>query len=233
MKRLILIAMVVLLSAPTVLAQDFCQGDFNYNGNVAAEDVEVFLEHFGRSIFNNPCPPDGPAPVKKTGWTSCFDLDCNPRDCEGTGEDGEHQKGVQIPNPRFTDNGDGTVSDNLTGLIWLKLANCFGPRSWNNALSDSSGLENGECGLMDGSSAGDWRLPNRFELESLVDLLNASPALPSGHPFTNVQNYGYWSSTTDSFLDSRAWFVEMAPGYAGASDKGSGSFYVWPVRGGQ
>jgi hypothetical protein len=32
--------------------------------------------------------------------------------------------GVAWPNPRFTDNSDGTVTDNLTGLIWLKNANC-------------------------------------------------------------------------------------------------------------
>jgi hypothetical protein len=67
MKRLILIAMVVLLSSSIALAQDFCKGDFNYNGSVAAEDVELFLEHFGRSIFNNPCPPDGPSPVPQRG----------------------------------------------------------------------------------------------------------------------------------------------------------------------
>ena len=36
------------------------------------------------------------------------------------------KKGVAWPNPRFTDNGNGTVTDNLTGLIWLKNANCFG-----------------------------------------------------------------------------------------------------------
>ena len=72
MKRLILIAMVVLLSAPTVLAQNFCQGDFNYNGSVGAEDVSVFLVHFGRSQFNNPCPPDGPAPVPKTWQTTSY-----------------------------------------------------------------------------------------------------------------------------------------------------------------
>lgn len=38
------------------------------------------------------------------------------------GDDGDIQAGLSLPEPRFTDNGDGTVTDNLTGLIWLKNA---------------------------------------------------------------------------------------------------------------
>ena len=57
-----------------------------------------------------------PAPVHKTGQTTSY----------ATGDDGDLEKGVAWPNPRFTDNSDGTVTDNLTGLIWLKNANCFG-----------------------------------------------------------------------------------------------------------
>ncbi|KJR41414.1 protein of unknown function DUF1566 [Candidatus Magnetoovum chiemensis] len=41
------------------------------------------------------------------------------------GDDGDLQKGVSLPEPRFTDNGDGTVTDNHTGLMWLKDANCL------------------------------------------------------------------------------------------------------------
>jgi len=41
---------------------------------------------------------------------------------------------------RFTDNGDGTVTDNLTALIWLKNADCFGTRVWADALSDCNNL---------------------------------------------------------------------------------------------
>ena len=69
--------MVVLLSAPNVFAQNFCKGDFTYDGDVDANDVTTFLEHFGRSQFNNPCPPDGPAPVPKTWQTTSY----------GTGDD--------------------------------------------------------------------------------------------------------------------------------------------------
>jgi len=65
-----------------------------------------------------------PAPVPKSGQTACWDESGYPIDCVGTGQDGEYQGGVSV-DPRFTDNGDGTVTDNLTGLIWLKDANCF------------------------------------------------------------------------------------------------------------
>ena len=61
---LVLFSCLIILAAPNILAQDFCQGDFNYNGAVAAEDVTTFLDHFGRSPYNNPCPPDGPSPPR-------------------------------------------------------------------------------------------------------------------------------------------------------------------------
>ena len=77
-----------------------------------------------------------PARVPKTGQTQCYDASAA-IDCAGTGQDGAFQKGVAWPNPRFTDNSNGTVTDNLTGLIWLKNANCFGSnRLWATALSD-------------------------------------------------------------------------------------------------
>jgi len=132
--------------------------------------------------------------------------------CAGTGQDGDWQKGVAWPNPRFTDNGNGTVTDNLTGLIWLKNANCFDIRSWATALTDASMLNSGECGLTDGSVEGNWRLPNVREMQSLVDYERSNPALPSSHPFSGVpsndSNY-YWTSTTFQPYTSNAWLVRL------------------------
>src|SRR5579871_6046 len=99
-------------------------------------------------------------------------------------------------NDRFSDNRDGTVADNVTGLVWLKDAGCFGPTNWAGALARVNALASGACGLTDGSAAGDWRLPNINELESLVDVSASHPALSAGHPFTNVSNAIYWSSTS-------------------------------------
>jgi hypothetical protein len=237
MKRLILIAMVVLLSAPNVIAQTFCKGDFTYDGDVDANDVTTFLEHFGRSIFNNPCPPDGPAPVAKTGQTTSY----------YEGDDGALGKGVEWPNPRFTDNENGTVTDNLTGLIWLKNANCFSFKTWIDGITDCNVLADGEdCGtggsflLTDGSNGGDWRLPNRSELLSLLDLEYLSPALSNsagsgqwteGDPFSNVLSTWYSSSTTWVQINSKAWSVFLVDGDVHVTDKDS-YLYVWCVRGG-
>ena len=210
----------------------FCKGNFDFDNDVDGTDAAQFKQHFGRSTFKNPCPPDGPAPVERTSQTTSYT----------PGDDGNHQKGVIWPVPRFTDNTDGTVKDNLTGLIWLKNANCFGERTWEQALSDCNGLSAGWCGLTDGSSVGDWRLPNRFEFESLFDLKYYDPALcntagtgqwTEGDPFTNLITDGwYWSSTTRAdFPDGWAWSVEMQYGY-GSSGTKNNDWYVWPVRGG-
>ena len=96
---------------------------------------------------------------------------------EVPGDDGDLQKGVQFPVPRFTDNGDGTVTDNLTNLVWLKNARCIEAILWYGAIEFSNNLKNGDCGLSDGSVAGDWRLPNRNELLSLIDVEIDNPQL--------------------------------------------------------
>jgi len=149
-----------------------------------------------------------------------------------TGDDGNLQKGVAWPTPRFTDNGNGTVTDNLTGLIWLENANCFSSRAWADALSDANTLNSGECGLSDGSAEGEWRLPNVRELQSLIDYGRWDPALPSGHTFSGVQSGFYWSSTTLADGTAYAWLVGLYYGGVGNGNK-AGTFYVWPVRGGQ
>jgi len=164
------------------------------------------------------------APVEKTGQTASF----------YSGDDGYFEKGVGWPDPRFTDNLDGTVTDNLTDLIWLKNANCFGYGSWTKALNDCNSLADGICGLTDSSSAGDWRLPNRYELESLLDMSKRQPALAAGHPFTDVQSDShYWSSTTRADNQSYAWVVGLFYGYVQHAAKSATGYYIWPVRGGR
>jgi len=161
-----------------------------------------------------------PAPVEKTGQTTP----------SLPGDDGNLQKGVAWPNPRFTDNGDGTVKDNLTGLIWLKNANAFGERIWSSALTDCNTLNSGEHDLTDGSVEGDWHLPTVKELHSLIDFGNYSPALPTVNPFTGVQSYYYWSGTTHALYTDRAWFVGLNYGYVSSASKDGSFYYVWPVR---
>ena len=100
-----------------------------------------------------------PFPVGKTGQTASSQ----------TGDDGDWHKGVAPPAPRFVDNLNGTVTDNATGFIWLKNASCFGLQNWFPAITSANTLAAGACGLTDGSTAGQWRLPNVKELQSLFD----------------------------------------------------------------
>jgi len=237
----------------TAIAQvDFCEGNFDYDADVDGTDAFTFKTDFGRSGIGNPCP-GGFAAVQRTGQTSCYDTAGNPRDCPGTGEDGEHQRGILWPNPRFTimycdtsrhcsnqefdcdaDPDTDVVTDNLTGLMWTRDANMFGFRPWQEALDDCNGL----------NFAGydDWRLPNIFELESLRNMRYWEPALSNsagtgqwtlGDPFIKILTSGsYWSSTTCAFNSNIAWLAGMSYGVQYNTDK-SNSYYVWPVRGGQ
>ena len=175
-----------------------------------------------------------PAPVAKTGQTTSY----------ATGDDGSLQKGVAAPTPRFTDNGNGTVTDRLTGLVWLKDGICVkfwgsdsatvNPRPWAQAVQSANLLAAGSCGLNDGSKAGDWRLPNRKELDTLIDLGRSNPALPEGWPLgDSVLGVFYWTSTTVAPpLSTNAWAFNVFNGvvfYTAKTDE----LHVRPVRGGK
>jgi len=179
----------------------------DWNGNVADLTLTIFVY-------------DGIAlcPVAKTGQIIS----------DHTGDDGDHRSGVVWPEPRFTDNGDGTVLDNLTGLEWVKEPSSVSGNSekmvWNDAIDFCKGL----------SYAGydDWRLPSRKELMSLVDYGRYSLALPQGHPFVGVLYGNYWSGTSRAGLTSRAWCMNI---YAGgmSNENKTDNGYTWPVRGGR
>jgi len=171
------------------------------------------------------------ASVPKTGQTQCWDTSGNLIACAGTGQDGEYQAGVSV-GPRFTDNLDGTVTDNLTKLTWLLDANCLGVQQWQAALDAANTLADGFCGLSDSSVAGDWRLPNIREFHSLIDYGTSHPALPAGHPFFGVQIGSYWSSTTYVYLPEYAWTQAPSGGNVNVNIKNN-TKSVWPVRGGK
>lgn len=177
------------------------------------------------------CNGGGFCGVFATGQTTCSDALGGQAGCAGTGQDGELQRGAST-SPRFTDNGNGTVTDNLTRLTWLKDAGCFGARYWTDALSDGNQLASGSCGLADGSVPGDWRLPNVNELRSILDYGQERPALPADHPFVGVESQSYWTSSTYRPSSTLAWAVGFATGESLGYDKdGFAGPRVWPVRG--
>jgi len=169
----------------------------------------------------------GTVNLPKTGQTNCYDTLGTEISCAGTGQDGEIQAGVAWPEPRFTDNGDDTMTDNLTGLMWTKNANFpNGTKAWEAALS--------YCNNLNLRGYSDWRLPNVNELESLVNSAERDPsAWLNSQGFTNVQADYYWSSTTNANDTAYAWIVAMWSGSVGTVVKSSYNGCVWPVRAGQ
>ena len=170
----------------------------------------------------------GFAPVTKTGQTKFVT----------SGGDGDLQMGIPWPDPRFTVNivkedgtedEDGTVTDNLTGLMWTKDAQQIpGIMNWSDAVN--------ACNDLIFADYDDWRLPNVRELHSLIDYGTFDPdVLPIGHPFTNVQPHWYWSSTTEADCYDCAWLVNLDSGNIDGEHKTDelGYAYMWCVRGGQ
>ena len=161
--------------------------------------------------------------IHKTNQTACYD---NLGDAITCGEfpvkqDAEQNQGVELPSPRFTDNGNGTITDNLTGLMWQKAPDAT-LRNWATALTyaNDSTLANFT----------DWRLPNVIELQTLTDASNSFPSVPTGHPFTGVQNVGYWSSTTNPDDTTKAFMVSIASGYNVLDESKTASAGTWIVR---
>lgn len=213
------LACLLLFSVTPVMAQvDFCDGNFDFNKTVDGIDAGVFKSNFGRSKYNNPCPPDGPSPIPTTGAYDPYSAYL---------EDGLLRRGVTWPYPRFTDNTpDGTVTDNLTGLMWFKDANWIGSLTWYDAFFWVD-----QINIVCGQGYCDWRVPNIRELHSLIDFGQYNPALTPERPFENVQSLDYWTSTTDITDSQRAWLVFMGNGYLNLYNKTSLG-YLWPVRGG-
>ncbi len=144
-----------------------------------------------------------------------------------TGDDANLQAGVALPVPRFTDQENGVVTDNLTGLEWVKaphsLPGNLSPLTWNNAVD--------LCNNLVYAGHDDWRMPNIRELHSLVNYAVSHPVLPIGHPFVDIQNTYYWSSTLRPSFTGR-WSVDMEIGLVNNLAYTTTN-YVWPVRGGQ
>lgn len=128
---------------------------------------------------------------------------------DAAGDDGDVEAGVAWPDPRFADNGDGTVTDELTRLMWLQEPNCMyvyypgfdndgtaedGLVTWQHALDFAAAVNTGsypDCA----AGHADWRLANFKELLSLMDFGSSGYVLPD-HPFGSVGiSTLYWSST--------------------------------------
>jgi hypothetical protein len=119
------------------------------------------------------------------------------------------------------------VLDKETGLVWEKSPSTNGQSfAWAERTCYDRRI---------GERKG-WHVPTIEQLASLVAGMyeSTSPHIPAGHPFENVQENYYWSSTTvsESSLPNYAWVVDFSNGTVHYWLK-TGIIYAWCVRGGQ
>jgi hypothetical protein len=125
------------------------------------------------------------------------------------------------PTSTFIDHGNGTVTHNLTGLMWKQAVQ--GPIDWSAALAAAAA----------DTTAGysDWRLPNKKELESIVEHCGYSPSI-NQTLFPSTPAFIFWSSSSYVPNPSFAWTVLFFAGSSTTLDK-TNNRYVRLVRGGQ
>lgn len=121
--------------------------------------------------------------------------------------------------------GGAAVLDKETQLVWEQSPQTT-IHDWNAARVQCT---NRPIGGRKG-----WRLPSVHELASLVDPNASNPALPLGHPFTNVQPAGssYWSATTNAGNPANAWVVDFGNGLVVNFAGKIVNDFAWCVRGG-
>jgi hypothetical protein len=137
------------------------------------------------------------------------------------------------PDSRYQDNGNGTVTDRATGLIWKQ---CAEGRSGAGCATGSlqtftwqAALQHAEAAVFAGNSL--WRLPNKNELASLVERRCYDPAINATF-FPNTPSSGFWSSSPAASSSDGAWVVGFYYGYVGDGGKNY-TLYVRLVRAGQ
>jgi len=189
------------------------------------------------------CVAAGPeAKPLRTGQTLCYDEAGAVIACAGSGQDGTALKGATRS---FTDNGNGTITDNKTGLMWEKLSNDGTVHDEDKAYTWLTAVTSKIATLNSGGGfAGhtDWRVPNVSELLTLVSygavntatysaFKTACPASCTVLTCSCTQQADYWSSTTYGYVTWYAWIVYFGGGTTDGANK-TGLHYVRAVRAG-
>lgn len=118
---------------------------------------------------------------------------------------------------RFTDNKDGTITDNTTNLMWQKKGEAI-TRKWEEAKDYSKTITLAEHN--------DWRLPT---IEELISIVNYRKYTPSIHPIFDCVSGCYWSDSTYASSNGFAWYVNFAIGVVDRFSKFN-DYYVRYVR---
>ena len=204
-----------------------CSADFSvqtfafmvwyYSGHMFSKNTEIFkgAVRACRTFYHGMSPCGFP----KTGQT----IVAHPAGGYDLGGDGAVQAGYPTVGPRFTDNGNGTVSDNATGLTWQQDCSVQ-PYSWNDAFAYVSDLNQQNF-----AGHSDWRLPNQMELFSLINYGECDPAIEESF-FYGTQSGDYWSGNTGENHPTLAWYVSFNGG-GGDQFQKTITLYVRAVRG--
>ena len=207
------------------------------NINILAIILCCFCVHAGENnLLSGSTHGDALDGIVNPFNSTCYDWRGDIFPCDFKRQYGELLLDKPIPTSRFMDNEDGTVTDNLTRLTWLKNANCFGMVNWEDAMLAVKSLKDGDCSpdptliLSDGSSAGDWRLPTMGELCTLIDFSRRNPALPKGHMFSVIPTGYHWSATTLDHYSGMAWIVYFESGTTCYEDVTNQAGHILPVR---
>ncbi len=137
------------------------------------------------------------------------------------------------PASQFTDNGNGIVTDNKTGLQWMRCAigqvwdgsTCTGTEAktdWQSALTIAE--SNAFAGLTD------WRLPNKKELLSIIEFSCLGPAL-NITIFPNASSSSFWTSSVYTDGTASAWVVSQGTGDDQTNTRDSTFIAIRLVRG--
>jgi hypothetical protein len=239
MMRTTIVGTAILLFVGTAGAADTC-GDVNASGTVTSGDALSVLKKAVGQPVTLQCPAAA-TPIE-TGQALCYNGEGDTIPCAGTGQDGELKKGIA---PSFTDNGDGTITDNNTGLMWEKLSDDGSIHDYDEGLytwEEAFSVKIAELNSTSFAGHNDWRLPNLNELETIRNLGTQSPAVNS--IFKTACTFdctvltcsctvddAYWTSTTYVLDEISAWTVYFDDGDTYASGKDIENF-VRAVRGG-
>jgi hypothetical protein len=222
---------VLALASWTSLAHavDPVCGDLNDSGEITVADALVLLRNAIGEPVDLQC--SAPGALTRTGQALCWSLGGNQINCNGTRQDGELRVGEPIS---FTDNGNGTITDNVTGLMWEKLSRNGTLHEVSDTFDWDSAFEKIAM-LNDNGFAGhsDWRMPNQRELFSLVVFGGAADQTISAifrddcEPGCAVTTCSctasdkYWSSTTNPFLPANAVGIDFGTASTFSATKGS------------
>jgi hypothetical protein len=248
----LLLANAVPAAAQTCTPAQACGDINNADGVTVVDALGVLRRAIGLPVTlmcsctgGDQCPGGG---LVETGQTLCWDpLDTqapiSKTPCPGTRQDGDLRMGVPI---QFVDNGNGTITDTNTTLVWEKLSD-------DNSIHDYDYTQHQWAGafyekvkqLNEEAFAGftDWRVPNIKELSTLIDYsFNASPAVSTAFNYdckpgctvatcSCTKGSNYWTSTSLEPAGTNAWVINFQNALISNQTK-TQYYFVRAVRGG-